>query len=237
MKTVVILQSNYLPWRGYMDLIRKSDIFVVFDIVQYTKNDWRNRNRIKAANGPIWITIPVSASLSDATPIDHVRIADARWADKHIRSIRQAYAGAPFLKTEGEWLFNEIDQLRDETLLSAVNTSLLRRLARRLLIESPIVNCTELVPREELLAASPSQRLLDLCRIAGASRYLSGPAAKDYLDVDLFAAAGIDVEWMRYDYPDYPQMHGPFLPGMSIVDLMLNTGTEAPSYLHRRETA
>ncbi len=234
MKTLVILQSNYIPWRGYMDLMRRSDLFVLFDIVQYTKNDWRNRNRIKTANGATWLTIPVSASFGEATPIDQALVADDRWTDRHIRSIRQAYAAAPYLRTEGEWLFAELDALRGESHLSVVNARLLRGLAGRLGLSTPIAPCTDLLPREELLAASSSARLLALCQAAGATRYLSGPAAKSYLDVELFAAAGVEVEWMRYDYPDYPQLHGPFLSGMSVIDLLLNTGPDAIRYFEAR---
>jgi hypothetical protein len=233
MRTVVILQSNYLPWQGYMDLMRACDLFLLFDIVQYTKNDWRNRNRIKTANGPIWLTIPVSASLSNATPIEHAMTTDRRWVDRHIRSIRQAYARAPYLKSEGEWLFEELDELRGETCLSAINARLLLGLASRLGIATPIVQCTDFLPREELVAASQSARLLALCQATGATRYLSGPAAKSYLDSELFGAAGIEVSWMRYNYANYPQLHGPFLPNMSVVDLLLNTGPDAYRYFDR----
>ena len=231
-RTIVILQSNYLPWRGYFDLMRRADLFVLLDVVQFTKNDWRNRNIIRTPVGPKWLTIPVRASLGDATPIDKVTIADGLWARKHIKSLQQNYSRAAAYNETAPWLFAEIEAVAEQTRLSAVNMRLLAALAGRLGIGTQIIDSTELLPREVIIPAERSARLVHLCRAAGATRYLSGPAAKAYLDVSLFHAHGIAVGWMSYEgYPPYAQLGDSFDPKVSIVDLLLNTGVAAPNYL------
>jgi hypothetical protein len=230
-KTVVILQSNYLPWRGYFDLMRRADLFVVLDVVQFTKNDWRNRNIIKTPSGPQWLTIPVRHSLGEATTIDRATVADTRWAAKHSKSLKQCYSRAAAYDETAPWLLGLIESLAEETQLSAINVRLLAAIAERLGIGTPIVQCTDLLSRDDIVGAEPSQRLVDLCRAAGATRYLSGPAAQAYLNVELFSAHGMAVDWMSYaDYPAYPQLWGAFDPKVSIVDLLFNTGAAAATY-------
>lgn len=226
-KTVVILQSNYLPWRGYFDLMRRADLFIVLDVVQFTKNDWRNRNRIKSSQGPQWLTIPVRYKFSDDPMIDQMEIADNRWANKHIKSIRQNYSKAGAFAAESEWLFGQIEALAGETMLSDVNVTLLRAIATRIGVETPIVQSTEFGERRALIEAEPNDRLIAMLTEAGATRYISGPAAQSYMDMPRFEVAGIAVEWMTYDdYPDYPQLYPPFDGKLSIIDLLLNVGAE-----------
>jgi hypothetical protein len=231
-KTAVILQSNYLPWRGYFDLLGRADTAILYDSVQYTRRDWRNRNRIKTAQGPRWITVPVVVKGRYTQPIDATRIAAADWAHRHIRAIELTYRHAAAFDEVAPWLFAELAALADEPMLSTVNERLLRAVMEKLGIATPLRRCTALLPRAEMASMDPSERLVALCRAAGADRYLSGPAAKTYLDEAAFTRAGIAVAWMRYEgYPDYPQCWGPFEPQLSIVDLLLNTGADAPRYL------
>jgi WbqC-like protein family len=231
-KTVVILQSNYLPWRGYFDLLRRADLFVVLDVVQFTKNDWRNRNIIKTPSGPQWLTIPVRHSLGEATTIDRATVADTRWAAKHIKSLKQCYSRAAAYDETASWLFGLIERLAVETQLSVINVQLLAAIAAQFGIRTPIIQCTDLLHRDLIVGAEPSQRLVDLCRAAGATHYLSGPAAQSYLNTGLFSAHGIAVDWMSYaGYPPYPQLWGAFDPKVSIVDLLFNTGSEAATYI------
>ena len=158
-------------------------------------------------------------------------VADHRWAGKHVKSIRQNYSRAAAFDEIAPWLFGLIEGLAGETHLSTINVQLLRALAERLDIGTSIIDCTDLLARDANIAAEPSKRLVDLCLSAGATHYLSGPAAKAYLDVELFRAHGVEVEWMSYEgYPPYPQLWGDFDPKVSIVDLLLNTGAEARSY-------
>ena len=233
-RTIAIVQSNYLPWRGYFDLIRSVDELILFDSVQYTRRDWRNRNVIKTPQAPHWITVPVEVKGRFRQPIDETRIADAGWAERHIRTIEANYRRAACFANVGPWLFETMRAAAAEPLLTHVNERLLRAIAERLQIRTPLRRCTELLDRAEMAGMDASTRLLALCRAAGAECYLSGPAARDYLDESLFASAGIEVAWMHYGgYPDYPQLWGAFEPQVSVVDLLLNVGDKAPAFLGR----
>jgi len=236
-RTVAIVQSNYLPWRGYFDMIRSVDEFILFDSVQYTRRDWRNRNIIKTPQGPRWITIPVEVKGKYFQAINETRIADPRWAAKHIRTIEANYRRAAAFEEVASWLFPLLEGAGNESLLSKANERLLLALSERLNIETSLRRCTDLIPRGDLAAMGPSERLLALCQAAGAGRYLSGPSARTYLDEGMFSTAGIEVAWMDYGgYPDYPQLWGPFDGEVSIVDLLLNVGEAAPRFTMRSVT-
>lgn len=228
-KTVAILQSNYIPWKGYFDLIRRSDLFILYDDMQYTRRDWRNRNIIKTPQGPAWLTIPVQVKGRYIQPIREVQISDPSWERTHWQTLAHNYARAPFWAFYRERLESLYLDCR-ETHLSRINHRFLAALCEWLGIRTPIHWSMDYA-----LAPGKTERLLDLCRQAGATRYLSGPAARDYLDASLFNQAGIEVEWMDYaGYPEYPQLHGPFEHKVSALDLLLNTGPDAPAYLSRR---
>jgi len=233
-KSVVITQSNYIPWRGYFDMLRSVDEVILLDSVQYTRRDWRNRNRIKTSNGPVWLTIPVEVKGRYDQAIDETFIADADWATSHVRSIELAYRRAAHFDRISNWLFDLILSAAKETKLTVINEYLIRSLCARLGISVPINRCSQIIDRNDLRTMDPTERLLKLCLETRATRYVSGPAAKSYLDVDLFNQHGIEVGWMDYSgYKDYPQLWGSFDPSLSIVDLLLNTGTDATSFLER----
>jgi WbqC-like protein family len=229
-KTVVILQSNYIPWRGYFDLLRKADAFVLLDSVQYTRQDWRNRNLLKTPAGPRWITLPVKGRFGQA--IDETTIADPRWTRSHIRTIEMNYSKAAAFAETAPWLFATMEQVASEPLLSTVNAHLLSSIAARLAITTPLHRCCDVLSRTELITMEPTQRLVALCKALGADRYLSGPSARAYLDEQLFHEAGIEVAWASYEgYRPYPQLWGAFEPRVSIIDLLLNVGTAAAEYI------
>ncbi len=232
-KSVVITQSNYLPWRGYFDLLGQADEVILFDSAQYTRRDWRNRNIIKTANGPAWLTIPVEVSGRYNQAIDETRLAaGSGWAKQHRRSIEHAYRRAACYASEAPFLFDMLDRVADEERLSVVNEVTLRALCGRLGITTTIRRCVDLLDRGAMAAMNPTARLLALCSAAGATRYISGPSARAYLDPELFAAAGIELSWMSYDgYPVYRQVGAVFDPKVSVVDLLLNTGEEAATFL------
>lgn len=223
-KTVAIVQSSYIPWKGYFDLIALADEFILLDDVQYTTRDWRNRNRIKTPDGLKWLTIPVRGP--HRRRIDEIEVADAEWAADHWRSLRHNYAKAPYFDANAD----RIEGLyRDATArrLSAVNRHFIAALCETLEIETPIHLSTDYE-----VEGTKAIRLLNLCLASGATRYLSGPAARSYLDTALFEAEGIEVEWMSYDgYPEYPQLHPPFEHGVTILDLIFNTGPDAGEYM------
>jgi hypothetical protein len=233
-RTIAIVQSNYLPWRGYFDLIRSVHELILYDSVQYTKRDWRNRNIIKTPHGLQWVTIPVEVKGKYLQAIDETRIADKSWGEKHIKTIEANYRRAAGFAAVGPWLFQSIRAAAEEPLLTNVNEQLLRAIASRLGLGAPLRRCTDLLDRAEMARMDANTRLLALCQAAKAERYLSGPAARDYLDESLFVAAGIEVVWMDYSgYPAYPQLWGAFQSTVSIVDLLLNVGNKAAAFLDR----
>lgn len=232
--TVVITQSNYMPWRGYFHMIASARRLVLYDIVQFTRRDWRNRNIIKTANGPQWLTIPVKVKGRYLQTIDETEIADPRWAEHHIRALELAYRRAGAYADTAPWLFDRLRRAGEEILLSRVNEYLLREVTRFLGIGTEIIRCDAVLPRADLERMDRNLRLVELCRAVGATRYLSGPAARDYLDVALFERAGIAVDWMEYGgYPPYPQLGSEFMASVSIMDLLLNLGRGAAGYVGR----
>lgn len=223
MKKVAILQSNYIPWKGYFDMIAAVDEFIIYDDMQYTKNDWRNRNKIKTPSGLQWITIPAGNNI-------HRKIKDveipATWQIKHWRTLESNYGKAEFFKEVSEWL-KPFYFDRKETNLSNTNVNLIREICERIGIKTKITSSIEY-----LLINGKSERLVDLCIKAGATEYVSGPAAKDYIDGKLFSEAGIALTWFDYaGYREYQQLWGEFTHGVSIVDLLFNCGPNSRDYL------
>lgn len=231
-RVVAICQSNYVPWKGYFDLIRQADEFVLLDDVQFTRRDWRNRNQIKTPRGREWLTIPVEVKGKFTQPIKDVRIAEAGWKRQHLATITHNYAKAPAFRPQLD-LLHELYDDRDEPFLSDVNRRFLTKLCGVLGIRTRITQSMDYA-----LPEGKNERLLDLCLKLGATEYLSGPAARDYLDVAAFEQAGVRVRWMSYTgYPEYHQLFPPFEHGVSVLDLLLNEGADAPRFLQRSEPA
>lgn len=231
-KRVAILQSAYIPWKGYFDLIRSVDEFILFDTAQYTSRDWRNRNRIKTPNGPIWLSIPVEVKGPRAEQrICDTGIADPLWAKKHWRTISEFYARAAG-RAYCAAAFEELFLGCCETNLSRVNEHFIRGICGMLEIETKLS-----WSMDYQLAEGKTERLVELCRQAGADTYISGPAARDYIDRSLFERAGIDLQFVRYDgYPEYRQLYPPFVHEVSVLDLLLNEGADAPRFMKGRLT-
>lgn len=225
MKTVVVLQSNYIPWIGYFDLIHDADEFIFYDDVQFTKNDWRNRNKIKGQNGPEWITIPSGADMSRL--IHEVEIKDAAWQVKHWKTICQNYGKCPHFK-HYQGFFEDVYLGRKWTNLSELNQHLIRAISQELLGITTHFRDS----REFDVSGHKLDRLLELVIQAKADRYISGPAAKNYIDPARFAQAGIELVWKDYSgYPEYPQRFPPFEHGVSILDPLFNVGPNVPWYI------
>lgn len=223
----VILQPSFIPWRGYFHQIQRADLFVFYDCVQYDKHGWRNRNRIKTTQGPQWLTIPVAAggACQGLLIRDALVTGEPGWRRKHLASIEQSYRRAPFWR-EYAPLVEEIYALSGPRLADITCTST-EAIARRLgLTHTRFLHSSSLDAQGE-----KTDRLLDVLRKVGATHYISGPSARDYIEADKFAAAGITLEYMVYDYPPYPQLHGPFDGQVSILDLLFNVGPEAPRYI------
>lgn len=225
MKSVVILQSNYLPWKGYFDLIHDADLFIFYDDLQYTKNDWRNRNKIKAVGGVEWLTIPIGAQNSRL--ICEVEIKDATWQVKHWKTLLQNYRACPHF-SRYQPFFEDCFLGREWKNLSELNQYLIRQISGRFLG----ITTTFQDSRQYELSGQRQQRLLDLLGKAGATRYISGPAAKSYISPEHFAESGIELAWKDYSgYPVYAQRFPPFVHGVSILDLLFNVGPSAPDYI------
>lgn len=219
--TLVVLQPGYLPWLGFFDQLRRADVFVYYDDVQYDKHGWRNRNRIKTQSGPLWLTVPVRHGGHGRQRILDVEI-DPRtsWAYKHVASVRQAYAKAPFV---GRYLpaLEELLERSWERLVD-VDIACVALMAEWLGLHTPIERSSALDVDGER-----SERLVNICRHFGASTYLSGDAARSYLDLPLLERSGLRVEWQQYRHPVYPQLHGDFVSHLSALDLLFNCGDEA----------
>jgi hypothetical protein len=219
--TLVVLQPGYLPWLGYFDLLNRADVFVHYDDVQFDKHGWRNRNRVKGPNGAVWLTVPVLHRGRSGQPILDVEIDNRQsWRRKHLSTVGQCYARAPFIDSV-------LPQLQDILArpwahLVELDLALVAWLAAELAIATPCRRASELG-----IGGDRNERLIALCRHFAATRYLSGNAARDYLDVERFSAAGIEVVWHDYAHPTYAQLHGAFVPYLSALDLILNMGRDA----------
>ncbi len=225
-KFVAIVQSSYIPWKGYFDLIRAADEFILLDDVQFTKRDWRSRNRIKTKDGLLWLSIPVHTKGRYEQRILDVTIYDPSWAERHWRTIHAAYARAPFFDVCASPL-RALYEKPVSDRLSEINRSLIEGMCAALGIATPITWSSDYDPRE-----GRNDRLIDLCVKAGATDYLSGPSARGYIDESAFASAGVTVHFVDYSgYQEYPQPFPPFEHAVSALDLIFSTGPRAADYL------
>jgi hypothetical protein len=227
MKRVAILQSCYIPWKGYFDLINSVDEFILFDDSQYTRQDWRNRNRIKTAHGPRWLTIPVRVDGLYQQRLNETYVADPNWASRHWDIVRQAYRKVPHFTDVAEEIEAAYKTCSSERRLSAINRSLLESVCRLLGINTKLSWSTDYAA-----TGSRTERVVSLCEQADAGVYLSGPRGRDYIDEQLFERKGIGLLYFDYDgYPTYPQPHPPFEHKVTILDLLFSTGAEAPRFM------
>lgn len=226
MKKVAILQSNYIPWKGYFDLIAAVDEFVLYDDMQYTKRDWRNRNQIKTPHGVQWLTVPVSVKGKYFQKIRDTEIDNAEWASLHWKALLQNYRRAACFDEISAW-FEPYYMKTSYTHLSQLNRSLIEAICRYLGIDTIIRNSWDYT-----MCDGQTERLVDLCVQAGATEYISGPSARDYIDQKLFVEQSIQLTWFDYSgYSEYPQMFGDFVHGVTILDLLFNCGEDAGRYM------
>ena len=230
LKRLAILQSNYIPWKGYFDIIHDVDEFVFHDDLQYTKQDWRNRNRIKTDRGATWLTIPVGNS--EKRRICDVELRGGSWAADHWRRIAAAYGRAPYFETYRPLL--ESIWRHPWRYLSDLNQHLIRTIAGDILgLTTRFRDSRELELRERR-----EDRVLEIVARTGAGVYVSGPAARAYIDPARFAERGVELVWKSYDgYPEYPQFHPPFVHAVTILDLLFHTGADAARYIWGWRTA
>jgi hypothetical protein len=223
-KTIALLQSNYIPWKGYFDMIAKSNVFVIYDEVQFTKNDWRNRNKIKSSTGLEWITIPVKVK-SLHQKISETEIAQNNWKKKHLGTLQANYGKAPFYK-ESMPLIDELYEI-NSTLISEINQHMIIAICNYLDIPTQIIRSETLN-----LQGNKEERIIDACEKLQATHYLSGTSAKSYINIENFQEKHLVIDWMNYsNYKEYSQLHTPFEHGVSILDLIFNKGKASKDFM------
>jgi hypothetical protein len=224
MKKVAILQSNYIPWKGYFDMIAAVDEFILFDDVQFTKNDWRNRNKIKTPKGVEWLSIPVGQNINRR--IRDVDLPNYIWQEKHWKTLMSNYGRAPHFDVIAAWL-KPMYCNRYYTNLSQVNRCFIEAICNFLRIKTLITNSWDFT-----LLDDKTERLADMCTQTGGTEYVSGPAAKNYIKENVFLDRGVKLTWFDYaGYQKYPQLWGEFTHEVSILDLLFNCGSDAPHYM------
>ena len=223
---VAVLQSNYIPWKGYFDIIHDAELFVFFDDLQYTKNDWRNRNKIKTSNGTLWLTLPVGTDQHRL--VEEVLLPkDPAVLKRHFAQIKSQYSRAPFYKKYLPFLEHVYLEKKWEKLID-LDRYLIMEISREFLgIKTRFTDSHSFTS-----TGVKHERLLTMLQSAGATTYISGPAAKDYIITEDYEKAGIELVWKDYSgYPVYKQQFEPFDHAVSILDLLLNTGDDAPWYI------
>lgn len=227
MKKVAILQSNYIPWKGYFDIINLADEFILYDDMQYTKRDWRNRNIIKTFDGTQWLTIPVLVKGRSTQKIKETEIASCDWCMKHWKAIKCNYAKAAYFALYEERFYEMYKMCEEIKYLSKVNYLFLTEICDILKIKTKIS-----WSQDYFLCDGQTERLVGICKQSNADEYISGPAAKSYIDMSLFANENIKLTYMDYSgYKEYPQLHGEFIHGVTILDLIFNLGKDAGRYM------
>ena len=230
-KKIAILQSNYIPWKGYFDLINRVDEFVFYDDVQYTKNDWRNRNIIKTQNGLLWLSIPVETKghITEHRNINRTITVNNTWRKKHWFSIKNSYSKARFFNDYKDF-FEQLYLDENERFLAKINYKFIKAINGILGINTKISYSSDYT-----LEGGKTERLVGICKQSGASEYLSGPAARSYIDENLFAQEKIKLSWMNYSgYPEYQQLYPPFVHNISVLDLIFNCGKDSMKYICER---
>jgi hypothetical protein len=216
---VTIHQPQFLPWLGYLDKIDQADLFILLDTVQFKKNEWQNRNRVRTAQGWQWLTVPVLHHFGQR--IDEVVInPTAAWKAQHLRALDMHYVRAPYRD-------RYLAQLRDLysspwKKLSDLNKATVQWLLEAYGITTPVQSAADFAARDE-----PTDRLIDLCRAVGATQYLAGPGAEHYMDKPRFESSGVRLEIQAFQHPVYRQVYEPFEPNLSALDLLLMSGPDA----------
>jgi hypothetical protein len=216
-KTIAIHQPMYFPYLGFFDKMEKADVFIILDDAEYSKGDFLNRNRIKTATGIRWITVPVKKGASNL-PINKVEVVvNENWMEEHLRVISNVYKNAPY--------YNELFPFFIDMI--GPNPRLLVDLNMRVLLACTIlldINVPTVMASKFRIKTTGTQRLVDICKRLDATEYLSGIGGKNYIDESLFKEAGIKLTYQEFDHPLYDQLHGSFIPNLSVIDYLMNVG-------------
>jgi WbqC-like protein family len=229
-KTVAVLQPSYAPWIGVFDQLMRSDVFVYYDDVAFDKHGWRNRNRIKSPNGPVWLTVPVAHKGLSGQLIRDVKIASGKaWARKHLATLAQNYRKAEYY----DWMMPGISQIlsQDWAHLIDLNLAIMDWSLGLMEVESSCLLASDLG-----VVGGQSERLLNICLKLDAQEYLTGNAASNYLDQDMFAKQGVAITWQNYDHPVYEQGEGDFMPFLSVLDILCHCGPNSKNIITNKSS-
>ena len=227
---VTILQPSYLPWLGFFEQMTRSDKFVLLDDVQYTRRDWRNRNKVRVKEGWVWLTVPVQQKSRFSQSLLETRIDNSvSWRRKHLETLRQHYCKAPFF----EKYFPRCQQIyeKDWEFLFDLCLETIQFLKEEMGIETPLLRSSEMK-----LSGEKTERLVSICGELGATHYLSGESGSDYISQEDFSNPGIELEYQNYEHPVYPQRYPGFVPHLSTIDLLFNCGEQSLSILKQDKT-
>jgi hypothetical protein len=228
---VAINQSNYISWKGYFNMIQLVDLFILYDDVQYTKRDWRNRNKIKTSHGLKWLTIPVNVKGKYFQKIKDTTVIDKSWRINHLKTIKGCYSKSKHFSDVFPMIENLYLTAEFETI-SQINYHFICGICDYLKIDTQIVFSSGY----DLSEDRKTERLIHICKQAGATEYISGPLAKDYIQNDKFENNNLKLTWMNYEnYPEYPQLYGDFEHKVSIVDLLFNCGDDSMNFIHSKK--
>jgi hypothetical protein len=228
MKKVAMLQPNYIPWKGVFDLISKVDIFVFYDDVQYTKRDWRNRNKIKTKDGELWLTVPVNAHRGQL--ISEVEIDQSTdWQMNHFKTIKNSYAKAPYFK-DYEFLLEEIYLKTKWSKISDLDIFSTKLIAKNLGLNPVWILASDL----KIEGAKDGEKIISICKELDCNYFINGPAAKAFMDEVKFKEACIELDYIEYSYPEYSQIHGSFIHGVSVLDTLFNCGPDASKFIFNK---
>lgn len=226
MKKILITQSNYIPWKGYFDAINSVDEFVLYDDMQYTRRDWRNRNRIKTPQGVKWLTIPVEVKGKFSQKINETKVSEPNWAEDHLKSILMNYAKAPAFAEIKDWVIHLYRNVPSDNL-SEINYWFLKEITAWMNIPVRFSFSSEYILEEER-----TERLVSICRQLQATDYYTGPAARVYMEEEKFNQSNIQVHYFDYsNYPEYDQLYPPFDHGVTILDLLMHTGRNFSNFM------
>ncbi len=220
---IAIHQPQYLPWLGYLDKIDKADVFVILDNVQFKKNEWQNRNRIKTSQGCQWITVPVLYRFPEK--ISEVRVNNREnWGRKHLQALITNYSKSPYFENYNNF-FEDIFNRNWDRLVD-INIEIIKFLITALDLKTRLVIASDLKLREE-----PTERLIDICKTLGSNKYLAGQDGNKYMNLELFKKEGMEVIFQDFKHPVYNQLFGEFEPYMSAIDLLFNCGDDSLAIL------
>lgn len=225
---VAIQQLEHLPWMGFFNKMAQCDTFVILDHVQFKKNYFENRNKIKSPAGGVWVTVPVLIKGRFGQRINEVEIDSTKqWKKKYLKTVEQYYCKAPYYKDIADLILPAFET--DSVMLCELNYDLIKRVAGYLGIETPVVLSSEI----GLTDAESTKMLVEICKKYSAGSYISGPDGRNYLDKAMFRDSGIKIDYHDFVHPEYTQLYGEFVSHMSVIDVIANMGGDSGSFVRK----